>query len=228
MPAGATFAGRLVDDRSTVTAGMPIVSAKLVGYGIVAEIDCAQAYRISDALGSVQAQIKNGPGPFPCTVLGTIAALPAGTIPEPPRAGPERQRQTVRSGQPAAARRRTSRRRRARVGADRAAAGLHRAGHRQADQRRQRHARGGHREGHQRAGRCRSRRSPATQGKGKVDVIGPDRRRQTKDVVLGLTDGKVIQIKSGLTGTETLAVPGPDLPPGKPAGDEAGDVEGPR
>ena len=90
MPAGSTFAGRLVDDRSTVTAGMPIVSAKYAGYGIVADIDSAQAYQISDALTSVQAQIKNGPGPFACTVLGTIAALPAGTIPEPPAAAAAR------------------------------------------------------------------------------------------------------------------------------------------
>ena len=81
VPAGSTFAGRLVDDRSTVTIGMPIVSAKYVGYGIVANIDGAQAYQISDALTSVQAQISSGPGPFACTVLGTIAALPSGTIP---------------------------------------------------------------------------------------------------------------------------------------------------
>jgi hypothetical protein len=33
VPAGATFSGRLVDDRSTVTAGMPIVSARYAGYG---------------------------------------------------------------------------------------------------------------------------------------------------------------------------------------------------
>src|SRR5262249_42711978 len=70
VPAGAVFAGRLVDDRSTVTAGMPIVSARYAGYGIVADIDGGQAYLIADAVSSIQAQIKNGPGPFPCTVLG--------------------------------------------------------------------------------------------------------------------------------------------------------------
>src|SRR5262245_6626949 len=84
IPAGATLAGRLVDDQSTVTQGMPIVSAKYAGYGIVADIDSAQAYQLAGALGEVQAQIKNGPGPFPCAVLGTIAALPSGTLPEPP------------------------------------------------------------------------------------------------------------------------------------------------
>ncbi len=30
--------------------------------------------------------------------------------------------------------------------------------------------------------------------------------------MLGLTDGKVVEIKSGLTGDETVAVPGPNLP----------------
>ncbi|MFD1147210.1 efflux RND transporter periplasmic adaptor subunit, partial [Saccharothrix hoggarensis] len=85
VPAGSTFGGRLVDDRATVTAGMPIASAKYAGYGIVAEINGEQAYQIADAAqGVVQAQIKNGPGPFACTLLGTIAALPAGTVPAPP------------------------------------------------------------------------------------------------------------------------------------------------
>jgi hypothetical protein len=54
------------------------------------------------------------------------------------------------------------------------------------------------------------------QGKGKVDVVGPDGQRQTRDVELGLTDGKVIEIRSGLTGDENVAVPGPNLPAPKP------------
>ena len=53
------------------------------------------------------------------------------------------------------------------------------------------------------------------QGKGKVDVVKPDGTRETRDVVLGLTDGKVVEIKSGLTGNETIAVPGPNLPPAR-------------
>src|SRR5689334_7448238 len=46
VPAGAVFSGRLVDDRSKVTAGMPVVSAKQTGYGVVADIDGTQAYQI--------------------------------------------------------------------------------------------------------------------------------------------------------------------------------------
>jgi hypothetical protein len=50
-------------------------------------------------------------------------------------------------------------------------------------------------------------------GKGKVEIVKPDGTRETRDVVLGLTDGKVVEIKSGLTGDETVAVPGPNLDP---------------
>ena len=38
---------------------------------------------------------------------------------------------------------------------------------------------------------------------------------QIREVTLGLTDGKVIEIKSGLTAEETVAVPGPNLPAAK-------------
>jgi hypothetical protein len=209
VPAGAVFAGRLVDDRSTVTAGMPIVSARQVGYGIVADIDGGQAYKISDALGSVQAQIKSGPGPFACAVLGTIAALPAGTIPAPPApkastpptAGPigaPQQGDTTQPSDPT---------------------GLRLVCTAPADVRLINGA----------AATLDVVTAKATnvlvlpveavaglQGKGKVDVVKPDGTKETRDVVLGLTDGKVVEIKSGLTGTETIAVPGPNLPAAPP------------
>src|SRR5262249_19573211 len=59
------------------------------------------------------------------------------------------------------------------------------------------------------------------QGKGKVDVVRPDGTRDTRDVELGLTDGKVVEIKSGLPGAENAAVPGPTLPV-PPPGDQGG------
>ena len=210
VPAGAVFAGRLVDDRSTVTAGMPIVSARRVGYGIVADIDGGQAYKISDSLGSVQAQIKSGPGPFACAVLGTIAALPAGTIPAPaapkasapPSAGPiGGVLQPGDTAQPSDA------------------TGLRLVCTAAADVRLINGA----------AATLEVVTAKATnvlvlpveavaglQGNGKVDVVKPDGTKETRDVVLGLTDGKVVEIKSGLTGTETIAVPGPNLPAAPP------------
>jgi hypothetical protein len=220
IPEGSILAGRLMNDRADVTAGMPILSATHAGYGIVAEIDSAQAYRISGAVHTVRGQIKNGPGPFSCTPLGTIAALPAGTIPAPPVASPSPQPsgQPAQSGPPAAP-------------ADgEGSTGSEPTGLRLV---------------------CTAPAKvklingadvtlsvvtdtaknamvlpveavAGVQGRGKVDVVGPDRTRKTVDVVLGLTDGKVVQIKSGLHGNETIAVPGPDLPTAAPAGNPGG------
>ncbi|MEU4443578.1 efflux RND transporter periplasmic adaptor subunit [Actinosynnema sp. NPDC050801] len=220
VPAGSTFGGRLVDDRATVTAGMPIASAKYAGYGIVAEINGEQAYQISDAAqGTVQAQIKNGPGPFPCALLGTIAALPPGTVPPPP---PQQQPESNPGGatgantpapppqqpqEPENSSEPTGLRLVCTAPADvklinGAAATLELVT-----------------ASAQNALVVPVEAVAGGQGKGKVDVIGSDGVKQTADVELGLTDGKVVEIKSGLTGEETLAVPGPNLPPGEPAGE---------
>jgi hypothetical protein len=224
IPEGAILAGRLMDDRAEVTAGMPIVSATHAGYGIVAEIDSAQAYRISSTVKTVRAQIKNGPGPFACTPLGTIAALPAGTIPDPPPASPAPRQ----SGQPTPTG--------AADGGEGGEDGTEPTGLRLV---------------------CTAPRNvklingavvtlsvvtdtaknamvlpveavAGVQGRGKVDVVGPDRTRRTVDVVLDLTDGKVVQIKSGLRGDETVAVPGPDLPTASPGEGAEGPDRGAR
>lgn len=218
VPAGSTFAGRLVDDRSTVTVGMPIVSAKFAGYGIVASIDGAQAYQISDALTSVQAQITSGPGPFPCAVLGTIAALPAGSIPDPPAppvqpvdptAPPVAPVQPDQPPQnPSEA---TGMRLVCTPPADAklingAAATVEVIIATSAN-----------------ALVLPVEAVAGSQGKGKVNVVLPDGTTQTRDVELGLSDGEVIEIKSGLTGDETVAVPGPNLPAAPPDQGNPGD-----
>ncbi|GAB4052387.1 hypothetical protein GCM10028775_33380 [Catellatospora paridis] len=210
VPAGAAFAGRLVDDRSTVQAGMPVVSAKHVGYAIVAEIDGAQAYKLSAALTTVRAQITNGPGPFACKVLGTIAALPSGTLPEPPAPpapdpsaspAPPVQKAPQQNVQPSEA---TGMRLVCLAPAgvtliNGASATLEVITAKAAN-----------------ALVLPVEAVAGGQGKGLVDVVRPDGTRETRDVVLGLTDGKVIEIKSGLTGEEKIAVPGPDLPQAQP------------
>ncbi|MDM4721471.1 efflux RND transporter periplasmic adaptor subunit [Micromonospora sp. WMMA1363] len=220
VPAGAVFAGRLVDDRSEVTAGMPVVSAKKVGYGLVADIDSAQAYKISDALTTVQAQIKNGPGPFPCEVLGTIAALPAGAIPDPPATQPA----AAPSGQPpsppvvpspADQHDRTE---------PSEPTGMRLVCTAPADIKLINGASGTLEVVTARAVKALVLPVEAVaggQGRGKVDVVEPNGARETRDVVLGLSDGKVVEIKSGLTGDEKVAVPGPNLPPAKPGGEDA-------
>ncbi|MFI9010839.1 efflux RND transporter periplasmic adaptor subunit [Actinosynnema sp. NPDC053489] len=213
IPAGATFGGRLVDDRARVTAGMPVVSAKLAGYGIVAELDGAQAYQVADAVqGTVRAQIKNGPGPFPCALLGTIAALPAGTAPAAPPAqepddtpadgdrAPNRRQQPDTSSEPTGLRLVCTAPADVKmVNGAAATLELVTASVRDALVVPVEAVAGG-------------------QGRGKVDVVAADGAKRTVDVELGLTDGKVVEVRSGLTGEETLAVPGPDLPPAAPTG----------
>ncbi|HEX6347236.1 efflux RND transporter periplasmic adaptor subunit [Umezawaea sp.] len=212
VPAGATFSGRLVDDKSTVTAGMPVASAKLAGYGIAADIDSAQAYKIADGAASVQGQIKNGPGPFPCAVLGTIAALPAGTVPAPtpaedkdteadadkPTDSPKQQQpQPDAGGQKSES---TGLRLVCTAPDDvklinGAAATLEVVTQTSAN-----------------ALVVPVEAVAGGQGNGKVEIVKSDGSKVIADVVLGLTDGKVVEIKSGLTGDETLSMPGPNLP----------------
>jgi hypothetical protein len=217
IPKDTLLAGRLMEDRADVTEGMPVISARYAGYGIVADIDSAQAYQISGTAKTVRAQIKNGPGPFTCTALGTIAALPAGTLPEPQQStspAPQTSGQPVAPAEP-----------------ETPAEGSEPTGLRlvcsaPADVKLINGA----------AVTLQVVTATAshvlvlpveavagTQGRGKVDVVGPGQTRKTVDVVLGLTDGKVVQIRSGLKGDEVIAVPGPDLPAATPgaAGDDS-------
>jgi hypothetical protein len=217
IPKDSTMAGRLMEDRATVTEGMPVVSARHAGYGIVADIDSALAYRISGAAKSVQGQVKNGPGPFPCEPLGTIAALPAGTVPEPP-APSATPGATGEPGPPAAPE----------VPEAAGAEGSEPTGLRLVCTAPEdvRLINGAAVTLDLVTGRVRNalvlpvEAIAGTQGRGKVDVVGPDRTRTTVDVVLGLTDGKVVEIKKGLTGEETIAIPGPNLPTAAPAGED--------
>ncbi|WP_053733266.1 hypothetical protein [Nocardia sp. NRRL S-836] len=221
IPAGAVFAGRLVDDKSTVTAGMPLASAKHVGYALVGDVDGQQAYKISGALGEVKAQIKNGPGPFPCAVLGTIAALPQGTIPEKPEQTPD-QKTTPDAKTPKTPDQQQPPQQPS------SSTGLRIVCTAPADIKMI--------NGASASIEVITGKSPEAmvvpveavagqQGKGKVDVLQPDGSRKTVEVELGLTDGKVIEVKSGLTGTEELAVPGPNLP--EPQGGDQNKPTGP-
>ena len=223
IPAGATFGGRLVDDKATVTAGMPVASAKHVGYAIVGDIDGQQAYKINGALTDVVVQIKNGPGPFPCTVLGTIAALPQGTVPEKPPVTPdtkdEKKDQPQQQPQPQQPPQQPS-----------ASTGLRIVCTAPADVQMINGATASIEVTTGKSAQAMVVPVEAVagqQGKGKVDVIQPDGSRRTVDVVLGLTDGKVIEVKSGLTGDEELAVPGPNLPEGQQQGGDQSKPTGP-
>ncbi|HUQ61810.1 efflux RND transporter periplasmic adaptor subunit [Lentzea sp.] len=218
-PAGSTFGGRLVDDKATVTAGMPIASAKHVGYALVADIDGTQAYKISGALTDVTAQIKNGPGPFPCTVLGTIAALPQGTVPEKPVQTPDAK--TAGTGAPQAPQ---TPKNEGQPQQPSSSTGLRIVCTAPGDVQMINGAAASIEVTTGKAAQALVVPVEAVagqQGRGKVDVLQPDGSRRTVDVTLGLTDGKVIEVKSGLTGDEELAVPGPNLPEPQQGGDQS-------
>ncbi|WP_330277550.1 efflux RND transporter periplasmic adaptor subunit [Lentzea sp. NBC_00516] len=224
-PPGSTFSGRLVDDKATVTAGMPIASAKHVGYAIVGDIDGQQAYKINGALTDVVVQIKNGPGPFPCAVLGTIAALPQGTIPEKPPVTPDTkdEKKDEKKDQP-------QQQPKDQAQQPSGSTGLRIVCTAPADVQM---INGATASIEVTTGKSAQalvvpvEAVAGAQGKGKVDVIAGDGARRTTDVTLGLTDGKVIEIKSGLTGDEELAVPGPNLPEGQQQGGDQTKPTGP-
>jgi len=204
VPAGSVFLGRLADDRSSVLAGVPIASAKFVGYGIVAEVDGAQAYKISDSLGSIQAQIQGGPGPFACTALGTVTALPPGTVPPPPAGGQPQDPSGQQGGT---------------NGTASEATGLRLVCIAPAGVKMINGANATLEVVTAKAGNVLVLPVEAvagSQGNGRVDIVKPDGQRETREVVLGLTDGKVIEIKSGLTGEENIAVPAPNLTAPRP------------
>ncbi|MEV6711259.1 efflux RND transporter periplasmic adaptor subunit [Lentzea sp. NPDC051208] len=218
VPAGSTFSGRLVDDKATVTAGMPIASAKHVGYAIVGDIDGQQAYKINGALTDVVVQIKNGPGPFPCAVLGTIAALPQGTVPEKPPVTPDTKDEKKDQPQPQQPQQPSP------------STGLRIVCTAPADVQMINGATASIEVTTGKSAQALVVPVEAVagqQGKGKVDVIQPDGSRRTIDVALGLTDGKVIEVKSGLTGDEELGVPGPNLPEGQQQGGDQSKPTGP-
>jgi hypothetical protein len=227
VPAGATFSGRLVDDKANVTAGMPIASAKLAGYGIVADISSDKAYQIADGLTGIQAQIKSGPGPFPCTVLGTIAALPAGTIPAPPPADPpaDTGQQPGVSGAAAPTTEQKQPEENSSGSEGSSASGLRLVCTAPADTKLINGAAVTLKIVTQTSANALVVPVEAVaggQGKGTVEVVKDDGTKQLVEVALGLTDGKVIEVKSGLTGEEKLSVPGPNLPPAPDAGSTNG------
>ena len=217
VPTGAMMAGRLMGDRTPVAKGMPVISAKHVGYGITAEIDSAQAYRISGSVESIKAQIKNGPGPFECEPVGTIAALPAGTFPEPEPVATTPPANANASAPPAPV---------ATTEPATAPEGSEPTGLRLVcvAPAKVKLINGADVTLDVITGRADNvlvlpvEAVAGLQGKGKVDlVVGEEKQRKTVDVELGISDGKVVEVKKGLTGNETIAVPGPNLPTAAPA-----------
>jgi len=176
--------------------------------------------RLAPALTSVRAQIQDGPGPFNCKVLGTIAALPAGTISQPPAPDPapsasaapvvpqprepgpppsEATGMRIVCLAPASVKLINGASVTLEVITAQASGALV----------------------------LPVEAVAGGQGKGLVDVVRPDGTKETREVTLGLTDGRMIEITSGLTEQDTVALPGPDIPQAPPGQDGGkGDLPG--
>src|SRR6185369_4554477 len=132
-------------------------------------------------------------GPFPCMVLGPIAALPAGTIPDPPAPPVD---PTANPAFPPALNG-------APAQAPSEATGLRVVCTAPAEVKLINGASATLEIVTARATQVLVLPVEAvagSQGKGQVDIVKTDGTRETRDVVLGLSDGKMVEIRSGLTG----------------------------
>jgi hypothetical protein len=59
----------LVPQGANVAVGVPVVALRLPGYGLVAQVPQANAYRVLSGQISARGQITDGPGPFDCQLL---------------------------------------------------------------------------------------------------------------------------------------------------------------
>jgi hypothetical protein len=73
LPGNATLHRHLVADGARVPAGLPVAEATYTGFALAATIPATTLYRFYGTLGPVRAQIDHGPGPFDCPLLGVPA-----------------------------------------------------------------------------------------------------------------------------------------------------------
>lgn len=89
MPPSSEIVELLVQPGTTVTAGLPIINARYVGFAIQASVAPEKVYRIYNGIISAKGEITNGPGPFDGSVLGIPFVPGNGGYAEPP--GPKEQ-----------------------------------------------------------------------------------------------------------------------------------------
>lgn len=68
-PANGEVMQRLVGDKATVAASLPLVAVRYGGFGIVANIPLEDQYRIYEGAASAKANIVSGPSGVDCTVV---------------------------------------------------------------------------------------------------------------------------------------------------------------
>jgi hypothetical protein len=205
LPAYSGFQGWLVREGDTVTAGLPVVSAYYSGFAVEAAIPSADLYRFYGSVGAMQAQISHGPGPFACPQLGSVGGAVG---------APDVETSTETAAPDATA-----------------AVGPVAQGPSGAD------GSGpivllcaAPRDLTLFAGMPAILAVPTAQAhgvmvlpveavagssqRGRVTLMKRDGTKEARDIELGITDGTLIEIKSGLNVGDVVAIPGPFLAPG--------------
>jgi hypothetical protein len=79
----------MVHDGALVTLGLPVASATYDGFAIEADVPDSVLYRFYGSVGDMNAEVKQGPGPFQCSAIGSIgSAATAGTTATNETTGP--------------------------------------------------------------------------------------------------------------------------------------------
>jgi hypothetical protein len=78
LPAYSVGVEWLVSDGSPVTYGLPVALATYSGFALAATPTDAELYRLYGPAASIAGEIKQGPGPFDCPQIGTLGPSPQG------------------------------------------------------------------------------------------------------------------------------------------------------
>jgi hypothetical protein len=204
LPAFAGFLGWLIHDGDPVTSGLPVASAYYSGFAVEATIPTSELYRFYGSVGAMQAQISHGPGPFACPQLGNLGASGQPVVDN--RVGPTDQPGSTSTNEPMG---------QVLPGPGTGSIVLLCAAPRDltlfagmpailAVSTAQAHD----------VMILPVEAVAGSSQRGRVTLIKPDGSKEAREVQLGITDGTIIQIKSGLNVGDVVAVPGPFLGPG--------------
>lgn len=94
LPENSKAISMLVPPETTVTKGLPIVSAVFSGFALQAQIPEEKIYRLNSGIISAKGEITNGPGPFAATILG-MPFSPTNSYIEPLKASPKESTSTT-------------------------------------------------------------------------------------------------------------------------------------
>lgn len=78
LPPSSKIVNLLVPSGTTVTAGLPVLNAKYLGFVLQATVAPEKIYRLYNGIVSARGEIMNGPGPFASPILGTPFVSGAG------------------------------------------------------------------------------------------------------------------------------------------------------